>query len=313
MPEKFPILLSFYGLTNQSVTLFSGQLTFTRIKDLSFQEYSRQKTFRTLFRLYQTKPYANQEFTLMFDTGIVTVKTNSYGAFYEVKPVAMAGAVLQKVTLGNGEEVKIIDGLYHHAVSKIESNTIVVSDIDDTLVHSFIYRKIRKFRTLMFTTMEKRKAVVNMQELIRNFTDEGATAVYLSNSEQNLYPMIYRFLIHNKFPPGPLFLKHMRSLWDVFRNIKFPLKNIHKTNMLEELMKLFPEKKFVLMGDNTQQDLQIYLSVAEKYPANIRYIIIRKVVEKEGDGALIESAREKFGPGGLALHYSDNFPAGFAL
>lgn len=304
--------MSFSGLCNQGVTLVFGQLTFTGIKDLTFQAYSRRKTFRTLFRLYQTRPYSNQELILVFDRGQqVEASTNSYGGFYTKTLTDLAGAILQKVQLPGGEEVKLMNDMYDTQIRKFDSSVIVVSDIDDTLIHSFIYKKIRKFRTLMFTTMEKRKAVMTMQQLIQDFTNGGATPIYLSNSEQNLYPMIYRFLDHNKFPRGPLFLKQMRSLWDLIWNIKFPLLNIHKTNTLEELMKFFPEKKFVLMGDNTQHDLTIYLAVAEKYPENIRYIIIRKVVERHADTALIEKAAKWKKP--VRVYYSDSFPAKFEL
>jgi phosphatidate phosphatase APP1 len=309
--KKIPILLSFYGLSNRGITLLFGQLTFTGISDLSFQAYSRRKTFRTLFRLYQTRPYSNQELILVFDRGEVKVTTNSYGGFYQKTPADLGGAVLQKVVLPAGEDVKVMDDLYGTQVRTIDSAAIVVSDIDDTLVHSFIYKKIRKFRTLMFTTMEKRRAVVNMQQLIKSFTEAGAAPVYLSNSEQNLYPMIYRFLYHNKFPPGPLFLKQLRSLWDLIWNIKFPLLHVHKTGILEELMKLFPEKKFVLMGDNTQHDLSIYLGIAEKYSDNIRYIIIRKVVDRPADAELMKKAATFKTP--VTVYYSDNFPSSFEL
>jgi phosphatidate phosphatase APP1 len=313
VPKKIPILLSFYALSNGSTTLAFGQVTYTQINDLSFRDYNRRKTFRTLFRLYQTRPYSNQEIILVFDKDEVKTVTNSYGAFYIKDLLQLDQAVLQKVLLPDGEVVRVPEGLYDRNVHNFLSDTIVVSDIDDTLVHSFIYKTIRKFRTLMFTTMEKRKAVVNMQELMNYFTSAGAEPVYLSNSEQNLHPIIYRFLQHNKFPRGPLFLKQMRSLWDVIWNIKFPIKNIHKTTTLEDLVKHFPEKKFVFMGDNTQHDLSIYLSIAEKYPKNIRYIIIRKVVEKHDDISMIERAAEILKSNNIILYYSDRFPSSFDL
>jgi phosphatidate phosphatase APP1 len=190
---------------------------------------------------------------------------------------------------------------------------IVVSDIDDTLLHSFIFRKIMKFKTLMFTTVEKRRAVVAMQDLLHKFTSKGAVSFYLSNSEQNLYPLIYRFLLHNNFPAGPLFLKKMRGLWDVIRNIKFPLRNIHKQKTLEDILEMFPEKKIVLMGDNTQFDLTIYLEAAEKFPVNIRYILIRKVIEKKSDEALRQKHGEALKKNNITLYYSETFPQDFAL
>jgi phosphatidate phosphatase APP1 len=305
---RIPILLSFYGLSNGNHTMLLGQVTYTPLNDLTFKAYNRRKTFRTLFRLYHTKPYRNQSITLHFnDPKIeIPVTTNSYGAFYVKDVAGIDNARLSKVTLLDGTDVKIIDGLCAIQIHKIHEPEIVVSDIDDTLIHSFIYRKARKFQTLMFTTMEKRKAVTNMHELIQEFSSGGAVPIYLSNSEQNLYPLIYRFLDHNKFPVGPVFLKQLRSLWDVIWNVKFPIKNTHKVNTLQDLIELFPTKKFTLMGDNTQHDLSIYLTVAEKYPAMIKRIIIRKVIERREDNELIERARQWLEPHGISLTLIEN-------
>ena len=313
MPVKIPILLSFYALSNGTTTLAFGQVTYTRINDLSFKEYSRRKTFRTLLKLYGTRAYANQEIDLIFRHCKIPATTNRHGAFYVKTTEKIHEETSQKVLLSSGIEVKLIDGLYLREVNHMQGDTIVVSDIDDTLVHSFIYRKMLKFRTLMFTTMEKRKAVINMHELLKDFISRGAMPVYLSNSEQNLYPLIYRFLLHNHFPPGPVFLKQMRKLVDVIMNIKFPPKNIHKTTTLEEILTLFPEKKFVLMGDNTQHDLSIYLSTAEKFADRIRCIIIRKVVDRVADQAVIEKAKEMLSKNNIALYYADEFPKSFEV
>ena len=94
-------------------------------------------------------------------------------------------------------------------------------------------------------------------------------------------------------------------------NIKFPPKNIHKTSTLDELLSLFPEKKFVLMGDNTQHDLSIYLSAAEKFKESIRCIIIRRVVEKKADEILIEKAKDKLKANNIGFYYGDEFPESF--
>jgi phosphatidate phosphatase APP1 len=313
MQHKAPILLSFYGLSNGTSALVFGQLTFTQLEDLSFKDYSRRKTFRTLFSLYQTKPYSSQEIILVFDKAKLTVKTDAHGSFYVKTTDLSAAAILQKVVMSSGEEVKIIQGLYPRHLQEVISDVIVVSDIDDTLLHSFIFRKLMKFKTLMFTTVEKRRAVVAMQDLLQKFTSKGAASFYLSNSEQNLYPLIYRFLLHNNFSAGPLFLKKMRGLWDVIRNIKFPLRNIHKQKTLEDILEMFPHKKIVLMGDNTQHDLPIYLEAAEKFPVNIRYILIRKVVEKKSDDVLRGKHAEALSKNNITLYYSETFPHDFEL
>lgn len=309
MKGKVPILLSFYALSNGSTTVSFGQITYTSVDDLSFVEYSRRKTFRTLMKLYRTRAYANQEIELVFTKGVIRGETNRHGAFYVQTDRHNVEGGLERVMLSDGREVRRVEGLYESGISYPQGNTIVVSDIDDTLVHSFIDDKLMKFRTLMFTTMEKRKSVANMQELLGKFTAKGAFPVYLSNSEQNLYPLIYRFLKHNGFPQGPIFLKQMRKLWDVVLNVKVPPKSTHKIITLEELLALFPDRKYILMGDNTQQDLSIYLSAARKYGDRIRYIIIRKVKEKKSDEKVIADARNTLAALGIRFYYADEFPS----
>ncbi len=310
---KIPILLSFYALGNGAGKyLVFGQLTYTRVNDFTFKDYSRRKTFRTLLRLYQSKPYANQELTLKFDKGDVKVTTNLWGGFRSESMLELADGVLQSVVLKDGRLVKLVEGLYHPTVQKMPSDTVVVSDIDDTLMHSFIAQKLRKLKTLMFTRMEKRKAVEDMQSLVRNLCATGSCPVYLSNSEQNLYPLIFRFLSYNQFPTGPIFLKHLRSMWDVIRNIKFPLKNQHKLQTLQELMEFFPTKKFILVGDNTQQDLQIYIDTAKKFGNRIKCIVIRKVLERN-DEKVIEEALKELQPHGTQILYDDLFPRDLRL
>lgn len=308
MAVRVPILLSYYALSNGDTALVFGQITSTGIRDLSFIEYGRRKTLRTLIKLYRTKAYRNQSVVLHFTKGSVRTESNRHGAFYLQVPHHRIRGVLEKITLVDGSNVRLIEGLYARTIHHIEGDTVVVSDIDDTLLHSFVHDKLRKFKALALTTVEKRKAVTGMREIMHRFTSEGATPVYLSNSEQNLYPLIYRFLKINAFPDGPLFLRQLRKLWDLVMNIKIPPRNTHKRSTLEELMKLFPDKRFVLMGDNTQQDLPVYLAAAEKFGSQVAYIIIRKVIKKKTDEALIEKASATLERNGTVFYFAKAFP-----
>ena len=48
------------------------------------------------------------------------------------------------------------------------------------------------------------------------------------------------------------------------------------------ILHAFPKQKFVLLGDNSQKDPEIYMSIANKYPEQIAAIYIRNVsLEKE--------------------------------
>ena len=313
MSASAPILLSFYGLSNGSKNLFTGQLTYSSLRDFSFKSYSSRKTFRTILALYRTKFFANQQVTLHFDKGTAHVKTDASGSFFSVTDTVPEQSSLQDIILSNGQPARIIEGLYTRRIHHVDSPFIAVSDIDDTLLHSHISNKLLKFRTLMFTAMEDRKAVVSMMKLIRELHRMGVSPFYLSNSEQNLYPLIYRFLLHNGFPPGPLFLKQMRKVRDVFRTLTLQEREIHKTKMLEQILDLFPDKKYFLLGDNTQLDLNIYLKFADKYPKNIRYIIIRKVISRSHDVMYLNRISQKLRTNGIGFYYGDSFPSKFEL
>ena len=152
-----------------------------------------------------------------------------------------------------------------------------------------------------------------MRKLVSDLTTMGVVPFYLSNSEQNLYPLIFRFLQHNGFPAGPLFLKQMRKIRDVFRTIKVIDRDVHKTKMLNEIFSLFPDKKFFLLGDNTQNDLKIYLKAAEKFPKNVRYIIIRKVLKSAHDRSFLDHTEQQLKSSGIGFYYDDNFPSTFNL
>jgi phosphatidate phosphatase APP1 len=165
----------------------------------------------------------------------------------------------------------------------------------------------------MFTAMEKRKKVIDMHDLINRLEEKGAAPFYLSNSEQNLYPLIFRFLTHNDFPEGPLFLKQWRTVRDFLIRNKVATRDAHKLGTLENLMRLFPEKKYILVGDNTQRDLSIYLQTAEKFPDNVKHVVIRKVHERFGDPELVGNARKKLEALNIQLHYAGSFTEALSI
>lgn len=308
MAQRVPILLSYYAISNGKEALIFGQVANMRVSDLSFTDYSRRRTFRTLLSLYRTRPVSNENVCLHFESIKVEAKTDETGFFLVRKKVDHVNGILNRAQNESGDDIVIMDGLYSKAIHFADTPHIVVSDVDDTLLHSYISRTLLKFRTLMFTPVEKRKAVEPMKRLVKSAVTHGATAIYLSNSEQNLYPLIYRFLIHNGFPSGPLFLKQMIRLRDVIRYRKLPSPEVHKLKMLDEIIPFFSPCKFVLVGDNTQYDLRIYLSAAKKYPDRISHIFIRKVKSVANGNPDIDEIRERLAKENIQLYYSNEFP-----
>lgn len=312
MKHKRPILLSFYALSHGSKLIVYGHLTNSLFQDLSFTGYSSFKTFFTLFALYRTRFLPEQEVELILDTGSIRTKTDAKGSFFFNGDSLPHQTTIIDIKL-NGMSVQFMPELYDLVIHDIKADTLLVSDIDDTVIHSFISNKFIKFVTLMFTAVERRRAVEPTMKLIRDLYASGITPFYLSNSEQNLYPLIYRFLKHNDFPKGPIFLKEMRKFRDIFRGKKIPQQNLHKLATLNLLLHFFPDKKFILVGDNTQQDLDIYLSMADKFPDSIQYIIILKVVDRPSDDEVVVYSTEMLRRQGIGLYYGNEFPSKFEL
>ena len=309
MSARVPILLSFYGLSNGKRNLFFGKIAFAPAGDLAFKSYNRLKTFRTIVALYRTRAVHHAPFEMTFDHGRLRAVTDDSGSFWCEVDMDERQTKLLSITLTNtNEQVRLTEDLYPNRIHRVKGKTIVVSDLDDTLIQSFIHNKFRQVATLLFTSVEKRKAVVTTSNLIKRFAAEGAEPFYLSNSEQNLYPMLFRFLAINDFPPGPLFLKQYVRLRHMFMQKILRRKNAHKVTMLEKLLEVFPDKKFILVGDNTQHDLTVYLDIALRYPQHIRHIIIREAVKKEGDEWIASEAEKKLKPHLIGFHFAPEFP-----
>src|SRR5690606_9975693 len=310
MKNNNVILLSFYGLSNGTHNVFFGKLAHSPVRDLSFQKYGWFRNFKTIIGLYQTTGLPNKTFEMRFDHGTIRGKTDRSGSFWCETDFNEKQTRLEEITLvPEGITVELTENLYPNEIHQVDSHTIVISDLDDTLIHSFIKNKFRQLRTLLFTTVEKRKAVKDVQNLIKRFALSGTASFYLSNSEQNLYPMLFRFLTINEFPPGPLFLKQYVHLADTIRRRILRKKHSHKMNMLAKIMELFPNKKYILIGDNTQKDFKIYLDLAQNYPDRIRYIIIRKVRERKEHDGILSKTKPFLSKHGIGLYYEREFPA----
>lgn len=300
--------MSFFAVSNGKTLFTGGQLAWSLVNDLSFQSFSNLKTIKTLINLYRTRSLSRQPIRLHFNQGVIyDTETDDYGAFQLTTPETHEALVLESITLPNAVRVIPVGHLYACHVQYVYTPHLVVSDIDDTVLHSFIRHKVKKLRKLLFTRMEKRKPVTDMKQLIEGMVAKGATVFYLSNSEQNLYPLIYRFLRHNHFPAGPVMLKHLRKISDLLLNRKTPKGNKHKLDSLAQLLQVFPDKKFILIGDNTQQDLSIYVSVAQQHPAQVDHIVIRKVFPHPTDQQTIRKIDSWLDQHDITLSYAETF------
>jgi len=169
----------------------------------------------------------------------------------------------------------------------------VVSDIDDTI-------KITEVRdkkaTLRSTFLREFQPVPGMAELYRNLAKSNHAAFhYVSASPWQLYEPLAEFVTTHGFPEGTFELKEFRwkdrSFFSLFGD---PEK--YKAGVIEPLLRQFPRRRFMLIGDSGERDPEIYGALARKFPQQITRICIRDVTNESGDSVRYKKAFREVPP-----------------
>ncbi|HEX3007227.1 MAG TPA: phosphatase domain-containing protein, partial [Bacteroidales bacterium] len=157
----------------------------------------------------------------------------------------------------------------------------IISDIDDTILISYATTKLMKFRLMFFNNALTRmpfEGVSAFYQSLQQGTGEGMfnPLFYLSNSEWDLYDLLYEFIGFNRIPKGPLLLREMEihalRLW----KIREYNKN-HKVDKLRQLLTFYSDMKFILIGDSGQKDPEVYSRIVREFPGRILAVYIRDI------------------------------------
>ena len=155
----------------------------------------------------------------------------------------------------------------------------VISDLDDTVIQSRVSNFLQAARTVMLGNARTRlpfPGVAAFYEALRNGAsgDEKNPIFYVSSSPWNIYDVISEFMDIQKIPRGPLVLRD----WDIgWSSLSSSHHFEHKTTAIRDLMQLYPQLEFILIGDTSQHDPEIYRQIVSEFPQRVRAIYIRDV------------------------------------
>ena len=149
----------------------------------------------------------------------------------------------------------------------------VISDIDDTIKNSNVLDKKRLLKNIF---LKKFAAVKGMVDVYRNWRAEGANFHYVSSSPWQLYPALQDFLRYSGFPDGSMHLKLFRLKDSSFFNL-FDSPTEGKLPVIRRLLKTYPHRQFILVGDSGEKDPEIYAAVARSFPDQIKHIYIHDI------------------------------------
>ena len=179
------------------------------------------------------------------------------------------------VKILENDDNKLIEPIQKYPIefqhSKEEIN--VISDIDETILTSYTRTKVKRFLTTLLTPPQKRKVISSTNELYRMLSERSARYFYVSKSEANLFPTISNFILHQELPKGALYLT---PFLQVFQLIGSSKERSFKHRTISRIMDRIPNGTFILIGDDTQRDLEIYGQVAHRYKERIEGIFIRR-------------------------------------
>jgi hypothetical protein len=162
-----------------------------------------------------------------------------------------------------------------------DAGVIVISDIDDTIK---ITQVLDRKATLRNTFLEPFRPVPGMANVYRAWAEKaGAQFCYVSASPWQLYSPLADFIRSNGFPTGVFYLKSFRWKDETLFNL-FEGPEKYKPAVIGPLMKQFPKRKFVFVGDSGERDPEIYGALAREHPQQVAKIFIRDVT-KEGPNA----------------------------
>ncbi|HEY2413459.1 MAG TPA: phosphatase domain-containing protein [Pirellulaceae bacterium] len=165
----------------------------------------------------------------------------------------------------------------------------VISDIDDTLKHSHVACR----RTLLTNTfLRPYETIPGMAPLFRQWWAEGAAFHYVSSSPWQLYDHLTEHLADEGFPPGSFHLKLFRLRDHLLRRLLL-LRRSGKLGVIRGLLKMFPHRRFLLVGDSGEHDPEIYGALARRYPQQIAGVFIRQLAAPQKD--LRQDLRRRYG------------------
>jgi phosphatidate phosphatase APP1 len=188
-----------------------------------------------------------------------------------------------------------------------QARFVVVSDIDDTVMHTGVANKAAMLWRLFVQDAEDRTVFPGVSHLYRALHagaggDEANAMLYVSRAPWGIYDLLETFFQRHDIPVGPiLFLRE----WGISWRHPFPRRAVdHKRVLIEAMMGLYGKVPFVLIGDSGQHDPEIYHRLVQEFPARVRAVYIRDVAARGPERAAEVTAMAaalKAGGGHLVL------------
>lgn len=302
-----PVVKVYNGYGNKEhLVIFGHVLSLGPIPRKKFSGNIFTNTF-ALLRLFIVRPREEASVQLEWDGKMLHTKTDEDGFFrFEWEPLTPlpSGWHDVEVTLIHpkkrnvtGKGLIFIPDEYHFAC---------ISDIDDTFLISHSANLPKRLMVLFTENAHSRlpfDGVVKHYQLLADAGDGKPNPFfYVSSSEWNLYDYILEFSHKNQMPRGVYLLGQIKR----FKEILKTGQNKHSTKFMRiaRILTAYPHQPFVLLGDDSQMDPDIYSSVIEHFPGIIRGVYLRHIHKKNKEK--VQKVVDKINQAGVPCCYFEH-------
>lgn len=226
---------------------------------------------------FMTTPLVQIPITIFFyndeQSRSQTVLTDDSGHFHArvaLEFVPTDVRVLANENISTTKPVEIIDS----------KGVSMISDVDDTVKRSNISMGAREIFRNTFVRDLADLTVDGVREWYNAMHELGVKVHYCSNSPWQLFPVLATFFHTAGLPQGSI---HLKQYSGMLQGIFEPVAE-RKKGTLERIIRDFPERKFILVGDSGEADLEVYTELALANPGRILAVFIRDVTTPEQTG-----------------------------
>ena len=239
-----------------------------------------------LLKQFMVKPYAGAIVSVSLKGTIYQVQSRQDGYFMLTLPIesllslSYFSVMVQLLEPGSGK-------VLFETTTEISSPTpngslfTIISDIDDTFLISHSASLPKRLKLLFTLNAHSREPFANVATHYRALQLAHTTAAapnpffYVSSSEWNLYDFLQEFVLWNHLPPGAFLLERLKNILSVLRSGQ----NNHEGKLahISYILEMYPNQRFILIGDDSQKDPFIYLSICANFPGRIYCVYIRCV------------------------------------
>lgn len=193
------------------------------------------------------------------------------------------------------------------AVRSPASRFLVISDIDDTVVHTQATNLLAMARTTFLGNASSRTPFAGVSDLYSALVegksgDEQNPLVFISRSPWNLYDLFDQFCDLQGIPSGRVFF--LRDWGISLEGLSKAKSRGHKFGLIRRILEIEPDLPVILIGDSGQKDPEIYHAISEEFPGRLLGAFIRDVTRGPERAESISALAAEVRNNGAVLYLS---------